>query len=260
MFRPAAETKKKGFKNGFLFVGAHGLRSALNGRATRENNQSNYLDRGIDSKEATTWNIKVWIPHHSHFLKTTKQTKYIIIVRKMNKIEAHEKKSKHTTGQNIYAVTVKLPLGTYVYRFLIDGEEWETNLGEAKAIRDGFEYNTITVKGVRNFHFEDEEAQEENKEDVNEQMLTYDESTGGFVVGKGKKRKRRGRPSIEIELPSNFVEAAPSEPQQQQATTTEPSESVAEKQSEGAEKSKSRKKKKGKMRGFGMARNDVDVK
>jgi len=81
----------------------------------------------------------------------------------------------------------------------------------------------------------------------------------GLLLAKAKKKKRRGRPSIEIELPSNFVEpAAPEQPQQTTATTLE---SVSEKQGEaGGDKTKSRKKKKGKMRGFGMARNDVDLK
>jgi len=161
-------------------------------------------------------------------------------------------------GQNLYAVTVKVPLGNYVYRFLIDGEEWVTNHDEAKAVRDGDEYNAITVKANDQESSEDEE-ENENKEDVNEQMLTFDESTGGFVVGKGK-RKRRGRPSIEIELPSNFVETPEEQPQPQQQSAQ--LESVAEKQADGnAEKpTKSRKKKKGKMRGFGMARNDTDLK
>jgi len=159
-------------------------------------------------------------------------------------------------GQNTYAVTVKLPLGTYVYRFLIDGEEWETNHDEAKAVRDGCEYNSITVKALDAESSEDEEEPQENKEE-NEQMLTYDESTGGFVVGKGK-RKRRGRPSIEIELPSNFVETPQEQPPQQPTQL----DSVAEKPAEagGDKTAKSRKKKKGKMKGFGVGRNDVDLK
>jgi len=93
-------------------------------------------------------------------------------------------------GQNIYAVTVKLPLGTYVFRFLIDGEEYETNHNEAKAIRDGVEYNSITVKGANEAESSEDEEAVENTEEPNEQMLTFDESTGGFVVGKSKKKKR----------------------------------------------------------------------
>lgn len=160
-------------------------------------------------------------------------------------------------GQNTYAVTAKLPLGNYVYRFFIDGEEWETNHDQAKTIRDGCEYNTITVKENNQESSEDEEETEDTKDDANEQMLTFDESTGGFIVGKGKKKKRRGRPSIEIELPSSFVET-PQETPQQSAQLT----SVSEKQADGnGDKStKSRKKKKQKMKGFGMGRNDVDLK
>jgi hypothetical protein len=149
-------------------------------------------------------------------------------------------------GQNTYAVTVKLPLGNHVYRFLIDGEDWETNHDEAKTIRDGCEYNTISVKEKDEESSEDEEETQQATEDAPEQMLSYDESTGGFVVGKSK-RKRRGRPSIEIELPSNFIEGSTESPppsqQPQQPAELEP---VAEKpKANGAHKSaKSRKKKK----------------
>ena len=50
-------------------------------------------------------------------------------------------------GQNIYAVECKLPLGNYVYRFLIDGDDWETNDDLQKTVKDGVEYNTISVRG-----------------------------------------------------------------------------------------------------------------
>ena len=51
-------------------------------------------------------------------------------------------------GKQIYAVTAKLPLGNYVYRFMIDGEEWETSNSTAKTVKDGIEYNTIAVKSM----------------------------------------------------------------------------------------------------------------
>jgi len=92
-------------------------------------------------------------------------------------------------GHNTYAVTVKLPLGNHVYRFLIDGEEWETNHDDAKAIREGFEYNNLTIKANGEESSEDEEEAQKPKEDAPEQMLIFDESTGGFVVGKGKKKE-----------------------------------------------------------------------
>ncbi len=51
-------------------------------------------------------------------------------------------------GQNTYAIVTKLPLGNYVYRFLVDSEDWETNDDVAKTIKDGVEYNTVSIRGT----------------------------------------------------------------------------------------------------------------
>ena len=40
-------------------------------------------------------------------------------------------------GKQVFACNVKLPLGTYVYRFLIDQEEWETHNLHLKLLEMG---------------------------------------------------------------------------------------------------------------------------
>jgi len=99
-------------------------------------------------------------------------------------------------GKSIYAVTTKLPLGSYVYRFHIDNTDWETNNETAKTVKDGTEYNTITVK-------EKEESEEEDNTEDKQQntQVIFDESSQKFVVGK---KKRRGRPSMEVDLGKDF--------------------------------------------------------
>lgn len=51
-------------------------------------------------------------------------------------------------GKQIYAETAILPLGNYLYRFMIDGEEWATNNATPKTVKDGIKYNTITVEDI----------------------------------------------------------------------------------------------------------------
>jgi len=99
-------------------------------------------------------------------------------------------------GKSIYAVTTKLPLGSYVYHFHIDNTDWETNNETAKTVKDGTEYNTITVK-------EKEESEEEDNTEDKQQntQVIFDESSQKFVVGK---KKRRGRPSMEVDLGKDF--------------------------------------------------------
>ena len=58
-------------------------------------------------------------------------------------------------GKQIFSCNVKLPLGTYVYRFLIDGEDWETHRDAPKTAKNGTEYNQIHVA-------EDDEIEEED--------------------------------------------------------------------------------------------------
>ena len=66
-------------------------------------------------------------------------------------------------GKQIFACNVKIPLGTYVYRFLIDGEEWETHNNAPKTARDGIEYNQITIAEDS----DEEEEDEEEDDDLN---------------------------------------------------------------------------------------------
>jgi len=89
-------------------------------------------------------------------------------------------------GKATYATTIKLPVGSHVYRFFIDNADWETNNETAKTIKHGIEYNTITVK-------EKEESEEEdNAEDTQQNtQVIFDESSQKFVVGK----KKTSRPS-----------------------------------------------------------------
>jgi len=110
-------------------------------------------------------------------------------------------------GKTTYAVTIKLPLGSHVYRFLIDNTDYETNNETAKTIKHGIEYNTITIK-------EKEESEEEDNNEEDKQQNTqviFDESSQKFVVGK---KKRRGRPSMEVDLGKDFND----EPKQEAET------------------------------------------
>lgn len=104
-------------------------------------------------------------------------------------------------GQQTYAVVVALPLGDYVYRFLVDSEDWETSNATAKAVRDGYEYNTIRVRegADSDDDSDDDEEEEEDGDDNNEQndggkpansQLIFDQKTKKFVVGKSTKKKR----------------------------------------------------------------------
>ena len=69
-------------------------------------------------------------------------------------------------GRQIFSITVKLPIGSYVYRFLIDGEEWETNNTVTKTVRDGIEYNTIHVREDGDSSTDDDNEEDESKEKV----------------------------------------------------------------------------------------------
>ena len=69
-------------------------------------------------------------------------------------------------GKQVFACNVKLPYGKYVYRFLIDQEEWETHNFAPKTARNGIEYNQITISEDSDEDEEDEfNEEEEAKED-----------------------------------------------------------------------------------------------
>jgi len=91
-------------------------------------------------------------------------------------------------GNQIYAFIIKLPLGSWVYRFQVDKQDWETNDETAKTIKNGIEFNTITIKEKEEIEEEEEEIEEKNdssnlKKLQNTQVI-FDESSQKFVVGK----------------------------------------------------------------------------
>mmetsp|Transcript_9855 Transcript_9855/g.15781 ORF Transcript_9855/g.15781 Transcript_9855/m.15781 type:complete len:266 (+) Transcript_9855:39-836(+) len=113
-------------------------------------------------------------------------------------------------GKQIFACNVKLPLGNYVYRFLIDGEEWETDNKAPKTARNGIEYNQIHVT-------EDSDEEEEDEFDQGDDEAGDAEQGGNtaLIIGADGKmtvgKKRRGRPSVELDLGQNFASGAEAE-------------------------------------------------
>jgi len=103
-------------------------------------------------------------------------------------------------GKQTYIATIKFPLGSWIYRFQIDKEDWETNNETAKTIKDGVEFNTISIKEKDDCEEVEEEKNEESGKNKHTQVI-YDESTQKFVVGK---KKRHGRPSMELDLGKDF--------------------------------------------------------
>merc|ERR1712113_536231 len=111
-------------------------------------------------------------------------------------------------GKQVFACNVKLPLGTYVYRFLIDAEDWETHNGAPKTARNGIEYNQIHVTEDS----DDEESDEfgvdqdananENEDDGGQNTTLMMGADGKLTMGKAK---RRGRPSVELDLGQDFA-------------------------------------------------------
>jgi hypothetical protein len=90
-------------------------------------------------------------------------------------------------GRQIYNITTKLPLGCYVYRFQIDKEDWETNNETAKTIKDGVEFNTVTIKEKEDSEEEAEEKTDDEKgKKLQNTQVIFDESSQKFVIGKKK--------------------------------------------------------------------------
>jgi len=107
-------------------------------------------------------------------------------------------------GKQVFACNVKLPLGTYVYRFLIDQEEWETDYRAGKTARNGIEYNQISVTEDS----DDEDDDEFNADDDGNQEEEEQGNTALIIGADGKMtvgKKRRGRPSVELDLGQNFA-------------------------------------------------------
>merc|ERR1712129_382124 len=106
-------------------------------------------------------------------------------------------------GKQIFACNVKLPIGTYVYRFLIDAEDWETHNNAPKTARNGIEYNQIHI----NEHSDDEEEDEFADTTTGDANAAMETNTTLMMGADGKLtmgKKRRGRPSVELDLGQDF--------------------------------------------------------
>jgi len=105
-------------------------------------------------------------------------------------------------GKQVYFAIIKLPVGSWVYRFQIDKEDWETNNETAKTIKDGVEYNTMPIKEKEDSDEEVEEKCDDKKGNkLQHTQVIFDESSQKFVVGR---KKRHGRPSMELDLGKDF--------------------------------------------------------
>merc|ERR1711879_824161 len=107
-------------------------------------------------------------------------------------------------GGGGFSVDLELPIGDHHYRFLVD-DDWKTDDSKPKTVQHGEEFNTISVRL-------DDDEEEEEKESApgttaaDGSSMIYDAVHQSFRIGKGNKdsRRRRGRPSMEISLPSNY--------------------------------------------------------
>ena len=95
-------------------------------------------------------------------------------------------------GKQIFACHVKLPLGKYVYRFLINQEDWATHFAEPQTTINGIRYNVImvsedsdeeeeddTLRTVDNFNWDgllkEEKESTDNAENKGENMSNEEE-------------------------------------------------------------------------------------
>jgi len=153
-----------------------------------------------------------WIEKRIEYKANNDKHHEVIMFGSWNGFRQGEEMERH--GKQIYAATIKLPLGSWVYRFQLDKEDWETNNETAKTIKDGIEFNTVTIR-ERN-DIDDEEDMEEKNDDGNSKKLKhtqviFDESSQKFVVGK---KKRHGRPSMELDLGIDFDDDDTAQPQE----------------------------------------------
>merc|ERR550534_1342886 len=107
-------------------------------------------------------------------------------------------------GGGQFAVELELPVGDHHYRFLVD-DDWKTDDSKPKTVQHGEEFNTISVRSSD----DDEEEEDEMAPGsaINGGSMIYDAVHQSFRIGKGNekgRRNRRGRPSMEISLPSNY--------------------------------------------------------
>jgi len=121
-------------------------------------------------------------------------------------------------GKQVFACNVKLPLGTYVYRFLIDAEDWETHNSAPKTARNGIEYNQVHVTEDSDEEEEDEFA-DTNDPDGTQGGNDDDGGNTTLMMGADGKltmgKKRRGRPSVELDLGQDFAANAEEEEEEE---------------------------------------------
>merc|ERR1711972_1166410 len=110
-------------------------------------------------------------------------------------------------GGGVFAVDLELPVGDHHYRFLVD-DDWKTDDSKPKTVQHGEEFNTISVRSKTASDDDDEEEDEMAPGSaINGGSMIYDAVHQSFRIGKGNekgRRNRRGRPSMEISLPSNY--------------------------------------------------------
>jgi len=142
-------------------------------------------------------------------------------------------------GGGTFAVELELPVGDHHYRFLVD-DDWKTDDSKPKTVQYGEEYNMISVSA-------DGDAADDDDDDDGQVgdggTMLYDAVNQSFRIGKNKgDRRRRGRPSMEISLPSTYFTA--------QNNKLDPIEDGAEAAASGGRRRKKKKKKKKKNKGF----------
>merc|ERR1712142_41868 len=106
-------------------------------------------------------------------------------------------------GGGTFAVDLDLPIGDHHYRFLVD-DDWKTDDSKPKTVQHGEEFNTISVRSPDDD--DDDEDDVAPGSAVDGGSMIYDAVHQSFRIGKGNKssRRQRGRPSMEISLPSNY--------------------------------------------------------
>jgi len=96
-----------------------------------------------------------WIEKRIEYKANNDKYHEVIVFGSWNGFRKSEELERQ--GKRVYAATLKLPLGSWVYRFQVDKEDWETNNETAKTIKDGVEFNTITIKEKNDIEEEMEE-------------------------------------------------------------------------------------------------------
>ena len=95
-------------------------------------------------------------------------------------------------GRRIYASDVTLPLGTHIYRFLIDAEYWDIHHKAPKTAKNGIEFNQIRVA-----EDSDEESEDDDDDDQDGDKDPVDEDNDNDDGYKRKREKEGGEKRME---------------------------------------------------------------